>query len=62
MPELVYSFGPYSAYKGKLAYNDSREAYVTGPDLTGRICPIASFWSVDEAIRWIKKLHEEASA
>lgn len=57
-PKKVYSQGAYAAYEGKLAHNDSRNAYVTGPDKTGRICPIASFWNINDAIQWIKNLHE----
>ena len=45
----VVSAGRYRAVRGKLSPNDSRAAYVTGPDLTGRICPVASFWSMEEA-------------
>lgn len=43
---------PYQAVRGKLSPMDSREAYVTGPALNGRVCPVASFYSYEEAARY----------
>lgn len=45
----------YTAVRGKLAQDDAREAYVTGPTLDGRIAPIASFWHYEEAVRYAEK-------
>lgn len=49
------TFGRYTAIAGKLSPGDSRSAYVTGPTLTGRIAPIASFWQYAEAVTWARE-------
>lgn len=55
-------FGQWTAVRGKLARDDAREAYVTGPAADGMIRPLASFWSFQEAVRYAKhrqKVEEE---
>jgi hypothetical protein len=42
----------YTAVNAPLGMSDSRKAHVTGPDLNGRIRPVASFWSYAEAVSW----------
>lgn len=54
-------FGDYEAVHGRLAHDDSREAYVMGPTLSGRIAPLASFWRWEEAKAWAKEQHGRAS-
>lgn len=51
------TFGKYTAVKGKLSPQDSREAYVTGPTLHGRIAPLASFWYFADACAWARRQH-----
>ena len=53
---LVDQFGEYRVYHGKLAYDDSREYFVTGPTMTGRIAPIGSYWNVGDAIRSARQM------
>ena len=48
------TFGPYTAIRGKLATDDARSAYVTGPSGDGTIRPLASFWSYAEAEAWAR--------
>lgn len=52
------SFGRYTAVRGKLAVDDARAAYVTGPTKEGRIAPLASFWSYEEAVRGARERGE----
>lgn len=53
------AYGRYTAVRGKLSKDDARVAYVTMPvGINGRIAPIASFWSFDEAVRWAREHHE----
>ena len=50
----------YTAVNASLGVGDSRKAHVTGPDLNGRICPVASFWTFEEAVAWAKARNAEA--
>jgi len=52
------TFGSFTAYRGKLSNDDARSAYVTGPTISGRIAPLASFWYFEDAVRWAKEQHE----
>jgi hypothetical protein len=47
--------GAYTAIEGKLAIDDARAAYVTGPTKDGRCAPIASFWRYEEAVAYAKE-------
>lgn len=53
-------FGKYTAVDGKLAAGDYREAYVTGPTQDGRIAPLASCWSFDDAERLARRMHKKS--
>jgi hypothetical protein len=54
--------GRYTAIKAKLAQDDARDAYVTGPCESGRIAPLASFWRWEEAVRWAEFMDKEDKA
>ena len=42
----------YTAINEPLNMSDNCKAHVTGPDINGRVCPVASFWSYEEAVAW----------
>lgn len=50
----------YTAVNASLGAGDNRKAHVTGPDLNGRISPVASFWTFEEAQAWAKEVAFEA--
>lgn len=60
MEDNIRQFGKYTAIRGKLAPDDARAAYVTGPTLSGRIAPLASYWSFEEAVAGAKRMHENS--
>lgn len=51
----VAAFGCFTVYEGKLGDGDHRNAFVEGPTESGRIAPLASFWTVDDARRWARE-------
>ncbi len=54
----ITHYGEYTVYEGKLAVDDARGAYVTGPTIAGRIAPLASYWNVSDAVREAKRMDE----
>lgn len=52
---LVAQRGDYKLYRGKLSGGDSRSFYGAGPVVTGRIAPIASFFSENDGLVWLRE-------
>lgn len=56
--------GPYTLFRGKIGEGDARTHFVTGPTITGRVAPIASFYNEGDGRRWLRAqpLEEQAVA
>lgn len=52
----IASFGPYTVHRGKLSRGDSRSFWIEGPDVNGRLCPVASCWNEGDAVQRAKEL------
>lgn len=50
MRNPIFQVGSYTVHQGKLSPGDSRNFWIEGPILTGRMAPVASCWFEGDAI------------
>lgn len=58
----IFTVAPYTVHAGKLSPDDSRDFWIEGPTLTGRMAPIASCWNEGDAIRRAKEMASRTTA
>jgi hypothetical protein len=52
----IFKAGKYTVHHGKLSLGDSRDYWIEGPTVTGRMAPIASCYNEGDAIRRAKDM------
>lgn len=55
----IFRVGSFTVHQGKLSPGDSRDFWIEGPTLSGRMAPIASCYNEGDAIRRAREMAEK---